>query len=142
MKSGLHTKYKTNAAAEKAGVPLRFPANADGSVPTFNVARMGGGNNKHFQAVYAAAMAPHQAEKALGILSEETLTRVSISVFVDACLRGWSNVQTEEGVSLAYTRENAIALFLELPDLFETLNESAALFATFRAVNVEASAKN
>lgn len=142
MKSGLHSHYKTNPKAERDGAPLRFPKNEDGTQPTFFVARMGGGNGKKFQATYAEEMAPHKAERDLGILSDEVVEQVSIRVFVKACLRGWENVQTEDGDTIAYSPEAAVQLFTELPELFGQLNMSASLFATYRAANLEAAAKN
>ncbi|WBF76922.1 hypothetical protein PSV3_00220 [Septimatrevirus PSV33] len=78
----------------------------------------------------------------LGTLKNEVAESLFMGVFVDTVLRGWKNVQGEDGKEIAYSKDAAISLLSELPDVYERLQEEAKLASNFRDNALEAEAKN
>lgn len=142
MKSGLHKQFKTDKKAEKDGIAVRFDPNDDKTVPTFYVARMGGANETEWLKARARVWAPHREAEVLQTLSEDTKYQLARQSFVEGCLRGWENVQDEDGNPIPYSAPAAVKLFEELPDVFVELQNRALSLSAYLVVNVEASAKN
>lgn len=141
--SGLHKQFKTNSAKESEGVEIEFPEaqNDDGSIPTFIISRMGK-SNKAYSKSLEAATRPYRRQVELGTMKNEVAEGLFMGVFVDTILRGWKNVQDENGQPIAYSKDAATALLNELPDVYERLQEEAKLSANFRDSALEAEAKN
>lgn len=141
--SGLFKQFKTNSAKEVEGVEIEFPEaqNDDGTVPTFIISRMGKSNKAYSKALDAATR-PYRRQVELGTLKNEVAEGLFMGVFVDTVLRGWKNVQGEDGKELAYSKDAAISLLTELPDVYERLQEEAKLASNFRDSALEAEAKN
>lgn len=141
--SGLHKQFKTNPAKESEGVEIEFPEaqNDDGSIPTFIISRMGK-SNKAYSKSLEAATRPYRRQVELGTMKNEVAEGLFMGVFVDTILRGWKNVQDENGQPIAYSKDAATALLNELPDVYERLQEEAKLSANFRDSALEAEAKN
>lgn len=141
--SGLHKQFKTNSAKESEGVEIEFPEaqNDDGSIPTFIISRMGK-SNKAYSKSLEAATRPYRRQVELGTMKNEVAEGLFMGVFVDTILRGWKNVQDENGQPIAYSKDAATALLNELPDVYERLQEEAKLSANFRDSALDAEAKN
>lgn len=141
--SGLFKQYKTNSAKESEGVEIEFPEaqNEDGTIPVFVISRMGKGNKTYSKALEAATR-PYRRQVELGTLKNEVAEGLFLGVFVDTILRGWKNVQAEDGIELPYTKDNAIKLLTDLPDVYERLQEEAKLAANFRDFSLEAESGN
>jgi len=142
MKSGLHKQFKTNTTAETGGLPVRFEPNADGTVPTFMVARMGGANQPAFSKAHAEVWALHKEDAALNQVSAELETELGQKAFIRGCLRGWSNVQEEDGTPIPFSEPAALNLFKELPDIYHTLHARSLSLSAYLAINTEVAAKN
>lgn len=132
--AGLFGTFKTDSSLETDGVEVPFPgsANADGSVPTFIVARMSK-SNKAYHNELERLFKPHQRQQQLGTLplakSEEIVTKA----FIKGCIKGWRNVQTPDGVEIPYSPEKAADLFAQLPELLSDLQEHASTLANYKA---------
>lgn len=65
-----------------------------------------------------------------------------IRTFADAVILDWQGVTDRNGELLPLTKENVVAVFTDLPDLFVDVREAAAKAATFKALDVDADVKN
>jgi hypothetical protein len=141
--SGLFKQYKTNSLKEAEGVEIEFPEaqNDDGSIPTFIISRMGKSNKAYSKALEAATR-PYRRQVELGTLKNEVAETLFMGVFVDTVLHGWKNIQAEDGQPLPYSKDSAISLLTELPDVYERLQEEAKLASNFRDSALETEAKN
>lgn len=141
--TGLTKQFKTNSAKESAGVEIEFAEaqNDDGTIPTFTISRMGKSNKAYAKALEAATR-PFRRQVELGTLKNEVAEPLFLGVFVDTILKGWKNVQDEKGVEIPFTKENAIRLMNELPDVYERLQEESKIASNFRDNNLQEEAKN
>lgn len=133
--------FGTSATKEIEGIDVTFGPNADGSIPTFKLARMGR-TNKTYLRVLDQMSKPHRRAMALGTMSNEMQDSVMLKVFVKTILKGWSNVQDKDGTVIPYSEENALAVLTKLPDLHVALVEQAQDIALFREAQLEAEVKN
>jgi len=56
-----------------------------------------------------------------------------VEAYAEAVILGWDGVAGPDGAPLPFTRENAVKLMLDLPDLFRDVQEQATKAALFRA---------
>lgn len=140
---GLHKQFKTNSSKENEGVEIEFveAMNEDNTVPTFIISRMGKSNKTYSKALEAATR-PYRRQVELGTMKNEVAETLFMGVFVDTILKGWKNVQDEKGEEITFSKDAAIALLSELPDVYERLQEEAKLSANFRDEALENEAKN
>ena len=134
---GIFNTFKTDMQAEKEGVWKEFDANKDGTKPAFLLRRMGP-TNPEFQKHIERFSKTYKTELNLDILTEEQAKGPMLDAFVETVLVGWRNIQREDGTAIEYSKENAKALMLELPDLYIVLREMAAKLSTFRDIEVTA----
>ena len=67
---------------------------------------------------------------------------LAIGIFVDTILQDWKGVSARDGSELPYSKENAKALLLDLPNLFGTLQAEANKMSNFTQASLELAAKN
>ncbi len=127
----LYQKFETNKNLEVEGAWLSLSEETG-----FLVARAGGSNRKHAE-LMAAKTKPYRHQIQNDSLPDSKYKKIVIESFVDACLKDWRGVSDKEGKPLLFTRENAIKLFTDLPDLFSTLYNYASEASTFREQQVE-----
>lgn len=146
---GLSKQYQTNSELENNGVPISAgDANPDGSFATFILARASK-TNKAYQAALTKAAAPYQRQIQMKIDVSAQLEKAFMGVFCDTVLRGWSNVLKADVTGddkatgfIEYSKQNAIALFERLPELYDFLQEQANSASLFLEATREESAKN
>lgn len=140
---GLHKQFKTSSLKENEGVKIEFveAMNEDNTVPTFIISRMGK-SNKIYSKALEAATRPYRRQVELGTMKNEVAENLFMGVFVDTILKGWVNVQDEKGKEIPFSKEAAISLLTELPDVYERLQDEAKLSANFRDDALEGEAKN
>lgn len=125
MESNLDSLFKTDKALEQQGITLEFgPAK-------FQVKRFGGWNSQHVKAAMAKYYKPHARSAENGTLTQEQEQTILVKTFVYSSMVGWSGVVIDK-VEQEYSPENAIALFLELPELFKAVQEQAADVSNFK----------
>lgn len=141
--SGLHKQFKTNSTKETEGVKIEFheAQNDDGTVPAFIISRMGKSNKPYSKALEAATR-PYRRQLELGSIKNEIAEKLFLNVFVDTILRGWENVQDENGNDIPYSKDCAISLLEELGDVYDRLQEEAKIASNFRDLALEKEAKN
>lgn len=137
----LFKQFGTDAAAETAGVKVEFGPNEDKTVPTFHLSRMGKSNKRYSKALELATR-PYRRQIELGTMSNDVADKLFLEVFVSTILLGWDNVQDREGKAMAFTKENAVELMGQLPELYDDLQEKAKSAALFRETALEDEAKN
>lgn len=136
--SGLFGAFKTNNEAEKTGRWFNFTtANEDGTLPGFKLARMSK-SNPVYQTAMEATAKELRREIELDILTEDAADPIFRKVFIDTILVEWRHVQDANNQVIPFSKENAEALFEELPDLYAVLVEEARKLANFRAKAVDA----
>lgn len=132
--SGLRKQFKTDPVKEVEGVAIELheAQNDDGSIPTFILSRMGG-SNKAYSKALDTAMRPYRRQMELKTFKNETAEVVVKSVFVDIILKGWKNVQDDNGVDIEFSKEAALALFDEegMQDLYSRLQVEANEIANY-----------
>lgn len=140
----LYSTYETDASIEKEGQAFQMGEDSQGRPIDFICRRAGGANTK-FQSVLEAKSRPVRHilnSKNPGAVSSKTQERIMREVFVDAVLLGWRNVEDRDGNVLEFSKENAIKLFTDLPDLFRELLSMTTEGAAFRKLEREAEEKN
>lgn len=139
----LYKQFATNTEKEIEGIEVQMTEaeNNDGSIPTFVVSRMGKSNKRYSKALEAATR-PYRRQIELGTMNNDKAEEIFLGVFVDTVLKGWNNVRDESGADMPFTKQNAMKLFKDLPEVYERLQEEAKLSANFREASLEEEAKN
>lgn len=137
----LYSLFATDKTKEVDGVAIQYAQNEDGTIPTFYVARMGGGNTKYSLAIKRLTK-KYKRQIQLDNLPEEQMTDIAMHAFVEGVLRGWENIQGKDGKNMEYTANNAISLFKALPDLFNDLVGQANDIELFKSHEMENDIKN
>lgn len=137
----LHSQFKTDATLENAGIAIQYGPNDDGSVPEFVISRTGKSNKKYTKALEAATK-PYRRQIDLGTMNNDLAEKLFMGVFIDTILKSWSNVQDEKGKDIAFTKQAAIKLFSELPELYDDLQDKSKNAGLFREADLEDDAKN
>lgn len=140
--SSLHKQFKMNTVKEHDGVSVSpAGANEDGTVPTFVLARMGP-MNKRYQKTLERVTQPFKRQLELQTIDPKKADELVMQVFVNSILMSWTDVQNEKGEAIAFNADNAIQLFVQLPDLYFELQKAAQNAALYRLDEIEESAKN
>lgn len=144
----LTARYKTDSELETKGAKYELPANDDGTIPTFYLARMSNANPRYLK-VLNQVMKPYQREIQLGTLSEEKAKELQIRIFVDAILTGWENILASDVTGdpnaagyLDFSKQYATMLLERLPELHRVLSDFASDMSNYLEVNREEAAKN
>lgn len=139
--SSLHKQFKTDADKEVQGVLIQFEANDDGSKPGFRVRRRGG-RNQEYQKALDRQVEQYKRQIEFKTLDEMVSRELLMRVFVDTVLVGWEHVQNESNEQIVYSKENALQLFRELPDLYQILMAESAKIDLFKSEHIEQVTKN
>lgn len=139
--SSLFKQFKMDAKKESEGIEIQYAPNADKTIPTFRVRRMGPANTAWAKALERASR-PYKRQLQLDTLDEATNRRISMQVMLETVLVGWSNVQDADGKELVYSMENAKMIFNALPELYLDICGQAANAALFHDDAQESDAKN
>lgn len=137
----LHSQFATDKKAEVDGVWVEYGANDDGSIPGFKISRMSKANKKYTKALEKATR-PHRRAIELETMNNELAERIFMEVFVDTVLLEWKNIQAKDGEELLLSKETAMKLFEDLPELYDDLQEKAKKASLFREETLEAEAGN
>ena len=78
----------------------------------------------------------------LGELDDKTDLRITAEAYAEAVIIGWRGVKDHQGRELPFTKENAVKLLTDLPELFADIRGQAKDIANFRKAAIEADAKN
>lgn len=126
MKTNLDLFYKADVNLEKNGVWFDVDEKTGFLVRPFKA------SNPRIKAAMAKYYKPFARQIENDQLSLEKQRDININLFLDVCLVEWKGVQID-GADVAYTREAALKLFAELPELFDTLFRYAQDFKSYKA---------
>jgi hypothetical protein len=131
---GFLNKYKTDKAAELAGVWIEVDETDAGKVE-WKIARL---NNEKARAERKNLEKPYRNfSQTPDSVSEDILRKVvARHVLLD-----WRNMTDEDGAVMEYSAESAEALFVKYPDMLNDVVSAAMARETFQTEGVEA-AKN
>lgn len=145
----LRKTFKTNKTAEVEGVDIPVGMNEHNNRPIMiRISRMSRSNKRYTKALEEATR-PHSAAINNETLDNEIGSRILQEVFADTVLLGWSNLpkseltgNDEDTDDLPFSRETALQLFEELPDLYDDWERRAKSSASFRDSERERAAGN
>lgn len=133
--SGPYSVFRTDKALEKEGIVLDY---GDFKI---KVARAGG-SNAAFQKALTAKVRPYKRQLDAGTIPDDVAEKLFLDVYAESVVLGWEGVTDENGKPLPYSKENAVKLFSDLPDLFRDVQSQAASISNFRAEVTEDTIKN
>jgi|WetSurMetagenome_2_1015567.scaffolds.fasta_scaffold998139_1 hypothetical protein len=134
----LYKQFKTNTSLEVGGKWFEVnPPNDDGTKAGFLMARRSSKNTK-FAAAMERVVRTHRDELDRGAMPPEESRRILVETFVDTVLKDWRHVRGEDERELKFTRDNALKLFNDLPDLFDTLQVQSGLITNYQDKLIEA----
>lgn len=126
MKSNLHSMFKTSATHETQGVWFEIAPDV-----SFHLRRFGGANSDVFKQAMAKYHKPYARLIQNNSLPAEKETEIMTKVFIDVSLVDWKGVEID-GKEAEYSKENALKLFTELPELASELVTYASEVDHFR----------
>ena len=146
---GLRKTFKTDRDAEINGVSVEVSVNDHNGRPiSITIARMSQGNKRYTKELNRVTK-PHMSAIQNDAMDNELARKMLQEVFADTILLGWSNLpkseltgNEEDTELLEFTRENVLALFKELPDMYDDWEARANKAAAFREKEREVAAKN
>lgn len=125
MKTNLDKFFKTSNKLENEGVDFAIDETTSFRVRRFN------SSNPRVKAAMASYYKPFARQIEMGTLPIEKSNEISVKLFIDCCLVSWEGIE-EDGKPIECNKENALKLFKELPDLFETLWKHANSFESYK----------
>lgn len=131
----VYDMFRTDAGLERSGVWLDY------GPFKFLLARAGG-SNIAFQRILAAKLKPLRRQIEMETMADEQARRLLVETYAEAVVLGWEGITDEKGTPLEFTKENAIKVLSDLPDLFRDIQNQAGSLSMFRAREVQAVAKN
>ncbi len=132
----LYNQFATDKQAEVDGVWVEYGANEDGTIPAFKISRMSKANKKYTKALEKATR-PHRRAIELETMNNDLAERLFMEVFVDTVLLDWKNIQGRDGSEIKLSKDEAMKLFVELPELYDDLQEKAKKASLFREEALE-----
>jgi hypothetical protein len=132
----IYEMYGTDKEKEENGIWIHY-----GKDISFKVARASKVNAKYGKAL-ERLMKPYQKQIRLNTLSDDVASNVMIEAFCEGILLDWKGVTNKEGEEMKYSKENAIKLMNDLPDLFEDLQEQSNSMTLFKEEELQENAKN
>jgi hypothetical protein len=130
-----YAMFSSNAAKETAGIWKQIGATS------YLIARAGGKNEK-FMKIAKERFLPFQAAINNDMLPMDVARQLAIEAFVDGILLDWKKFYDRDGTELPYSRDNAIRVLTELPELFTLLSKEAASLSNFQGEQLDEAAKN
>ena len=127
MKTNLDFEFKTSKDLEQNGVWFEIKPGI-----SFLAKRFGGMNTTEAKKIASKYTdASYIAQAKAGTLAFEREQEVMIKTFVDACMLDWKGIEID-GQPQPFSKEVCKDLFLQLPELAQTVMENAAKYDNYR----------
>ena len=139
--SSLYTQFQTDKNVEKDGVVLTYGMNSKKKPIEIRIARAGGANIRYSKLLEAATK-PYRRQLQNETMDNDLAEQITQKVYAQSVVLGWENVEDENGVEMAFTVDNCMKLFKDLPDLWNDIQVQATRAALFRAQILETDSKN
>ncbi len=137
----LYKQFETDVSVEQKGVLLEYGNNSKGQPIRIRIARAGGSNTAYLKLLEARCK-PYRRVIQNESIERPMLEGILRGVYAETVVIGWENVEDREGNELPFSKENALKLFNDLPDLYADIVEQSTKTALFRKDLQEADAKN
>lgn len=137
----IYKQFETDKQRQAQGTPIEMSPNEDGTKPIFFVAHASKANEEWARS-FERHSRPYKAQIRLKTMEQRDWEEISRQVFLDAILKGWTDVQDREGKLIEYNRKNAEKLMAELPALYQQLEEESNNLENFKATVQEEDVKN
>lgn len=147
MSAKLYQLFEMDTDLEREGISVNY-----GSVK-FQIARAGG-RNKAFKETFNAKTKRHRTQIDNETMSDEMADRIMAESYAEAVVLGWwsrkedefgdaildkkgeeqwaDTVENKQGKMVKYSVEECVKFFLDLPDLFSSLQSYAIKSANYR----------
>lgn len=119
MKTNLDDLFKNDESLEKEGVWFTIKEGIG-----FLVRRVGGSNSKKMEAALARYFKPYAYQIQNGTLDEKKERQIVTRVFVEACVVDWKGIEID-GKIAPFSVETAIEFFMNMPELFDAVQQYA-----------------
>lgn len=129
--TSIYDMFKTNANLEQDGIWINY-----GTAGKFLVARSGGSNTM-FAKVLEAKMRPYRRQLDNETMDAQVAQDILMETFVETVLKGWEGVKDEKGKEIKFSKEAALKLFRDLPELFNDLRLQSTKLANYLASDLE-----
>lgn len=145
----LRKTFKTDRNAEIDGVWIEVGINDHNGRPIrIRISRMSQSNKRYTKELNRVTK-PHQSAIQNDAMDNDLARKMLQEVFADTILLEWDNLPKSELTGndddkddLEFTRDNVLALFKELPDMYDDWEARANKASAFREQEREAAAKN
>lgn len=127
MRTNLDKKFRTDKNLEQQGVDLVLDSGV-----VLRVKRFGGSNSVEMQKALARHYKPVAQKISAGVLTPAEINAIDAKILADACLVGWTGVTDENGAEVPFSKEKAVEILSELPELTSTVMSYASNYETFR----------
>lgn len=146
MSAKLYQMFEMDTDLEREGISVNY-----GSVK-FQIARAGG-RNKAFKDIFSAKAKKHRTQIDNETMSDDMADRIMAESYAEAVVLGWwsrkeddagdpilkkgeeqwvDTIENKEGKKVKYSIEECVRLFLDLPDLFQSLQSYATKAGNYR----------
>lgn len=95
-------------------------------------------NNPKFQRVFQTLQLPHRRKLDKGTMDPSESQKIAIEAMAAGLIIDWKGIQDPEGKDIPFSKEVAIVLLTQRPDIREHIQEFALELENFRAETVEA----
>lgn len=129
--ANLHDLYGTDASKETGGEWV------DIGGAKFKIARAGGNNTRYLKDVQKR-LKPYRTLIASDNMPPDQVLRLMRESYVETIVTDWASVDGSDGQPIPYSKEAALKIFEELPNLFNEIMNVAGSFAHFQAKTAEA----
>ena len=127
MSANLYKRFGGTDAKSREGVWI----DVEGS--EFKVSRASGVANPRYQAALDEQQRKYRRKLDAGLLGTQKQQEIYTKVFVDTILLDWRGVKSKTGEDVPFSKEAAIKLFTELPELLDYLSKEASDRSNFEA---------
>ena len=148
MSTSMYSTFRTDDELERKGIVIEYDSFR------VTIARAGG-SNKAFERALEAKSRPFRRAIQAETFGRDRMNALVRETFVETCVRNWEvntgteaapnwqqGIEAEDGSLLPFNRDNVLATFIALPDLYNDLQEQASKVSLFRAEVREQEAKN
>lgn len=137
----IYKKYKTNEISEQDGFWFTIGVNEHGDKESFKLARISD-RNKSYQKKLAQKIKPYQRSITNNTMDRGLIRQIQIELFVEFILLDWTGLLDDEGNEILFSKDKALELLTELPDLYDDLDDQARDLSNFLLSRDEANLGN
>ena len=132
----LYKKFGSNKDKADQGIwfEVEDGSDSDGDSlnPRFKMCFMSIQSNPRYAAISERITRPYIRKITAGILPRHQQTKLEREIFVEAILKDWENIYDQHEKPLPYSKQAALILFKDLPELFSLLTDIAQDLSNFQ----------